>query len=149
MRKLISTTKKMWKRINLKHGGKFGNKYIYIYLYYGTIECLNLIGWRKFSGVQLFSGKRTANVVPGSFLDRITVPYHFAKWFVISKVLKQKNYQNPDTGQTNKYSKQKDKIDSSCPYFCHKMKFYCVWKAHSLLSLPHRHTYSLHTPYKR
>ncbi len=40
-----------------------------------------------------------------------------------------------DTGQTNKYSKQKDKIDRSCPCFCHKITFYYVRKAHSLLSL--------------
>ncbi len=33
-------------------------------LYY--VECLNLIGWRTFWGVLLFSGKRAANVVPGS-----------------------------------------------------------------------------------
>ncbi len=53
-----------------------------------------------------------------------------------------------DTGQTNKYSKQKDKINRSSPCFCHKMTFYYEWKAHSLLSLSlwsllHRHTYSL------
>ncbi len=55
-------------------------KYI---LYYGAVECLNLIGWRTFWGAQLFSGKRTTNVVPGCFLDRITWPYHFAKWFLL------------------------------------------------------------------
>ncbi len=115
---------------------------------------LNLIGWRTFWGVQLFSGKRTVNVVPGSSLDRVTVPYHFAKWFLLFqrsyniKITKTHN----DTGQTNKYSKQKDKIDKSCPCFCHKIKFYYVRKAHTLLSLsrsrslPQRHTYSLHTP---
>ncbi len=71
---------------------------------------------------------------------------------VISKVLQQQYNQNQrHTGQTNKYSKQKDQIDTSCPCFCHKIKFYYVWKAHSLLSLsrsrslPHRHTCSLHT----
>ncbi len=90
----------------------------------------------------------------GSFLDRITWPYHFAKWFLLfqrsnnRKITKTHN----DTGQTNKYSKQKDKIDRSCPCVCHEITFYYVWKAHSLLSLsrsrslPHRHTYSLHTP---
>ncbi len=56
---------------------------VYIYLYYGAVKCLNLIGWRTFGGVQLFSGKRMANVVPGSSLDRITVPYHFAKLFLL------------------------------------------------------------------
>ncbi len=130
---------------------KYLHVYIYItykYLYYGTVECLNLIGWRTFWGVQLFSGKRTANVVPGSSLDRITVPYHFAKWFLLfqrsynRKIIKTHN----DTGQTNKYSKQKDTIDRSCPCFCDKITFYYVRKAHSLLSLsrsrslPHRHT---------
>ncbi len=69
-------------------------------LYYGAVECLNLIE-RTFWGVQLFSGKRTANVVPGSSLDRITVPYHFAKWFLLfqrsynRKITKSNN----DTGQ--------------------------------------------------
>ncbi len=90
-------------------------------------------------GVQFFSGKRaTANVVPGSTLDRITVPYHFAKWFLLfqrshynRKITKTHN----DTGQTNKYSKQKDKIDRSCPCFCHKLTVYYVrkgFKAHTL-----------------
>ncbi len=130
----------------------FINTYI---LYYSIqVECLNLIGWRTFWGVQLFSGKRTANVVPGSALDRSTWPYQFAKWFMLfqrsynRKITKTHN----DTGQTNKYSKQKDKIDRSFPCFCHKSTFYYVRKAHNLLSLsrsrslPHRHTYSLHTP---
>ncbi len=121
-----------------------------LFLYYGAIEWgLNLIGWRTFWGVQLFSGKRTANVVPGSSLDRITVPYHFAKWFLLfqrsynRKITKTHN----DTGQTNKYIKQKYKIDRSCPWFCHKIMCYYVCKAHSLLSLSrsrsllHRHTH--------
>ncbi len=86
-----------------------------ILLYYGAVECLNLIGWRTFWCVQLFSGKRRANVIPGSSLDRITVPYHFAKLFLLfqrsynRKITKTHN----DTGQTNKYSKQKDNIDRS------------------------------------
>ncbi len=45
-----------------------------------AVECLNLIGWRTFWSVQLFSGKRTANVVPGSSLDCITWPYLFEKF---------------------------------------------------------------------
>ncbi len=130
-------------------------KCIYFKLYCGDIECLNLIGWRTFWGVQLFSGRHTANVVPGSFRDRITILYHFAKWFLLfqrsynRKITKTHN----DIGQTNKYSKQKDKIDRSSPCFCLKIKFYYMRKAHILLSLsrsqslPHRHTYSLqHTP---
>ncbi len=63
---------------------------------------------------------------------------------VISKVLH--NNQN-DTGQTNKYSKQTDKIDRYCLCFCHKIILYYVRK-HSLTlfslsrsrSLPHRRT---------
>ncbi len=126
--------------------------YIYcIYIYTtGPVECLNLIGWRTFWGVQLFSGKRMAKVVPGSSLDRITWLYHFTKWFLLfqrsynRKITKTYN----NTGQTNKYSKQKNKIDRSCPCICHKIAFYYVWKAHSLLSLslPHKHTYCFHTP---
>ncbi len=112
----------------------------YIHLYQGAVKCLNLIGWRTFWGVQLFSGKRMANVVPGSSLDS----FHFAKWFLLfqrsynRKITKTHN----DTGQTNEYSNQTDKIDSSC--FCNKIQFYHVCKAHR--SLPHRRTYSLHTP---
>ncbi len=102
---------------------------------------------------ELFSGKRTANVVPGSSLDCITVPYHFAKSFLLfqrsynRKITKTHN----DTGQTNKYSKKMYKIDRSCPCFCNKIMFYYVRKAHSLLSLsrsrslPHRHTYNVFT----
>ncbi len=120
---------------------------IYIFILRGP---LNLIGWRTFWGVQLFSGKRMATVVPGSSLDRITWLYHFTKWFLLfqmsysRKITKTHN----NTGQTNKYSKQKNKIDRSCPCFCHKIAFYYVWKAHSLLSLslPHKHTYCFHTP---
>ncbi len=105
-----------------------------IIILYGDVEYLNLIGWWTFWGVQLFSGKRTANVVPGSFLDRITVLYHFAKWFLLfqssynRKITKTHN----DTSQTNKYIKQKDKINRSCSCFCHKIMFYFVRKAHSL-----------------
>ncbi len=122
----------------------------YKLLYYRAVECLNLIGWWTFWGVQLFSGKCKANVVPGSSLDCITWPYHFAKWFLLfqwscnRKITKTHN----DTGQTNKYRKQKDKIDRSCPYFCHKIQFYYVRKMHRLLSLsrslPHRRTVWTH-----
>ncbi len=31
-------------------------KDLYFKLYFGAVECLNLIGWRMFWGVQLFSG---------------------------------------------------------------------------------------------
>ncbi len=55
---------------------------------------------------------------------------------VISKVLQEQYNQNPqDTGQIHKYSKQNNKIDRSCPYFCYKITFYYVWKTHSLLAL--------------
>ncbi len=77
---------------------------------------------------------------------RITCPYHFAKWFALfQRSLQPKNSKRTkthnDTGQTNKYSKQKDKNDRSYPCFCHKITFYYVRKAHTLsptLSLPHR-----------
>ncbi len=107
-----------------------------LFLYYGAIECLNLIGWRTFWVVQLFSGKRTANIVPGSSLDRIRVPYH-AKLFLLF----QKSYNRQiikthnDTGQTNKYSKQKYKIDRSCPWFCHKIICFIMYGKHIAYSL--------------
>ncbi len=41
---------------------------------------------------EVFSGKRKENVVPGSSLDHIAWPYHFAQMMsVISTVLQQKN----------------------------------------------------------
>ncbi len=63
----------------------------------------------------------------------ITLPNYFCyfKGLITEKLCKTHN----DTGQTNKYSKQKDKIDRYCPCFCHKITFYYVRKAHSLLSL--------------
>ncbi len=60
---------------------------------------------------------------------RITCPHHFAKWFeLFQRYLQQpkkqqKNQTHNDTGQTNKYSKQKDKNDRSYPCFCHKLRF--------------------------
>ncbi len=111
--------------------------YIYIYIYYGAVECLNLIGWWTFWGVKLFSEKRTANVVPCSSLDRITVTYHFAKSFPFQRSYNRKiTKTHNDTGQTNKYSKQKDNIDRSCPWFCHRITFYYVRTAQPNLSLP-------------
>ncbi len=56
---------------------------------------------------------------------------------VISNDLQKKNNKTDnDTGQTNKYSKQKDKIDRSCPCFCHKITFYLYGKNKPTLSLP-------------
>ncbi len=57
--------------------------------------------------------------------------------YVISKVLQLQNNQNPQrhTGQTNKYSKQKDKINKSSPCFCHKIMFYYVRKAQPNVTL--------------
>jgi len=114
-----------------------------------AVECLNLIGWRAFWDVWLFSGKCTASVVLSTALhDRITPPNYFCYF----KDLTTKTHN--DTGQRNKDSKQKDKIDRSSPCFCHKIMLY-VRKAHGLMflslsrSLPHRHTYSLHTPYHK
>ncbi len=97
--------------------------------------------------------KRMVNVVPGSSLARFTVPYHSAKWFLLfqrcynRKITKTNN----ETGQISKYSKQKDKIDRSCPWFCHSYVLLCTESStlslSRSLSLPHRHTYnvSLHT----
>ncbi len=102
--------------------------------YYGP---LNAWIWLADERSEVFSGKRKENVVPGSSLDHIAWPYHFAKWCLLfqrsynRKITKTHN----DTGQTNKYSKQKDKIDRSFPCVCHKIKFYYVRKAHSILSL--------------
>ncbi len=102
------------------------------YIHYGAVECLNLIGWRVFWGVQL----STANVVPGRSLDRIASPYQFAKLIsVLSKVLHQQKNQNPQRHWPNKYSKVYiDKINRSCPCFSHKITFFYVRIAHSLLS---------------
>ncbi len=78
--------------------------------YYGP---LNAWIWLADERSAVFSGKRKENVVPGSSLDHIAWPYHFAKWCLLfqrsynRKITKTHN----DTGQTNKYSKQKDKID--------------------------------------
>ncbi len=70
---------------------------------------------------------------------------------VISKVLTAYNSKRTkthnDTGQTNKYSTQKDTNDRSYPCFCHKITLYYVRKAHTLslpLSLTHRRTVCTH-----
>ncbi len=123
--------------------------YIYKYLYYGAVECLNLIGWWTFWGVQLFWEKRTANVVPGSSLDRITVTYHFAKWFPFQRSYNRKiTKTHNDTGQTNTVNKRITSTDLVHD-FATKLHF-IMYGQHSLISLsrslPHRHTYSLHTP---
>ncbi len=96
---------------------------------------------------------RVTHVVPGSFLDRITDPFQFAKWFLIfqrsynRKIIKTHN----DIGQTNKYSKQKYKIDSSCPCLATKLRFIMYGKhiAYSLspalcLSLTDTHIVCTH-----
>ncbi len=79
-----------------------------------------------------------ANVVPGTALHvHITSPNNLS--YFKGPYRKRTKIHN-DTGQTNKYSKQKDKNDRSCTCFCHKITFY-VRKAHTLslpLSLPHR-----------
>ncbi len=74
----------------------------YYKLYYGAVECLNLIGWQTFYGVQLFSGKRTANVVPGTALHvHITSPNDLL-YFKGPYSLKQENNQNPQRHWPNK-----------------------------------------------
>ncbi len=65
------------------------------------VECLNLIGWRMFWGVQLFSGKRTENVVTGSWPHYMSISLRQII-SVISKVLQQKNNQNPQRHWPNK-----------------------------------------------
>ncbi len=42
---------------------------------------------------------------------------------IISVITKKINKTHNDTGQTNKYSKQKDKINSSCSCFATKLHF--------------------------
>ncbi len=57
--------------------------YVYLRLFYGACWMLES-DWLTNVRVQLFSAKRVTNVVPGSSLDRLTVPYHFAKWFTVA-----------------------------------------------------------------
>ncbi len=68
-----------------------------------AVECLNLIGWRMFWGVQLFSGTRMANVDS----RQLSWPHYSSVSLhqiisVISKVLQQKNNQNPQRHWPNK-----------------------------------------------
>ncbi len=71
-------------------------------LYYRAVECLNLVGWRMFLGVQLFSGKRMVNVVPGTSLHvHITSP-NYLHYFKGPYSLKQQNKQNPQRHWPNK-----------------------------------------------
>ncbi len=72
--------------------------------------------------MQLFSGKRTANVVPGTPLHvNITSPNDL-RYFKGPYSLKLQKNQKP-TMTLNKYSKQKDTIDRLDPCFCHKISF--------------------------
>ncbi len=80
-------------------------------------------------------GSEVCNYFQGNAQQHMTIS--FAKWFLLfQRSYNRKNNQNPQRHCPNKYSNQKDKIDRSCPRFCHKIKFYYVRKAHSLLSLP-------------
>ncbi len=89
-----------------------------------------------------------ANVVPGSSLDRTTVPYHFAKLFqLFQKFLQQQYNQNQqDTGQIHKYSKQWDKNDRPFPCFATKLRFimYVKYIVYFSRSLSLTETHSLH-----
>ncbi len=104
---------------------------IYIYIY--TTGPLNAWIWLadECSKVQSFLGKRTDNVVPGR-----SWPHYMTISLRQMILLFQRSYNRKitkthnDTGQKNKYSKQKDKIDRSCPCFCHKITFY-VRRAHT------------------
>ncbi len=108
---------------------------------------MNLIGWRTVWGVQLFSGKRKANVVPGSSLDRITWPHHFTKLFELFQEhhfafpYSNRTKTHKDIGQTNKYSKQIDKKTDHVHVFATKLHFIVYGKHILHLSL----TDSLHT----
>ncbi len=70
----------------------------------------------------------------------ITCPYYFAKWFALfqrSLLPKTKRTKtNNDTGQTNKYSKQKDKNDRSNPCFCQKIVLLCTESTYSISPTP-------------
>ncbi len=77
---------------------------------------------------QLFSGKRTVNVVPGTALHVHTTSPNDLRYFKDLYSLKQQKNQNPQRHWPNKYSKRKDKNNRSYPCFCHKMMFY-VWKS--------------------
>ncbi len=71
-------------------------------LYYRAVECLNLIGWRTFWGVQLFSGKRTVNVAPGTALHVYITSPNDLHYFKGPYSLKQQNNQNPQRHWPNK-----------------------------------------------
>ncbi len=72
------------------------------------------------------------NVFPGTALHvQITNDLHFFKGPYSLNSKRTKTHNN--TGQTNKYSKEKDKNERSYPCFCHKMMLYYVRKAHTLV----------------
>ncbi len=141
-------SKPWWSEETLVSGSLY--KIQYIISSYTTGRWMLESDWLVLRCVNIFRethGERSSR-------HRITWPYHFSRWFL----LLQRSYNRKitklhyDTGQTNKYSKLKDKIDRSSPCFCPKMMLYSVRKALTLLSLSrsrslsHRHTYSLHTP---
>ncbi len=100
----------------------------YLSLYYGAIECLNLNWLTNVLRCAIIFRETHSN----TWLYHSQNDFCYFKGLTTEKTTKTHN----DPGQINKYSKQKDKIDRSCPRFCHKIKFYYVQKAHSLLSLP-------------
>ncbi len=78
------------------------DQYLISSLYYGAVKCLNLIGWRTIWGVQLFSGKRTANVVPGTALHVYITLQNDLRYFKVPYSLKQQKKQNPQWHWPNK-----------------------------------------------
>ncbi len=60
-----------------------------------AVECLNLIGWGTFWGVQLFSGKCRRMYFQAALLTTLQFRITRQMISVISKVLQQKNNQNP------------------------------------------------------
>ncbi len=122
-------------------------------LHYGAVECLNLIGWRTFWGMQLFSGKRTVNVVPGSSLVRIIVPYHFGKLFMLFQRSYNRKITKPTItlAQTNHTVNKRIKSTDLVHVFATKLSFVMYGKHIALVSLshsrslPHRHILFAHT----
>ncbi len=85
----------------------------------------------------LFSGKRTANVVPGSSRPHYNSVSLRQMISVISHKVLQQQYNQSQQDQTHKYSKQWDKNDISLPRFSTKLCFIMYVKGKVLpLSLP-------------
>ncbi len=79
---------------------------------------------------------------------RITRPYHFAKWLALfQRSLQPKTAKESKPGQTNKYSKQKNKkIDRSYPCFCHKITLHVCMESTYSTDAQFAHTLTLEPP---